>query len=230
MIQLIQFPPALGLPNASGFCLKLETWLRMAGLPYESVFTMNPSRAPKGKLPWIDDDGTPVSDSALIIDHLTRRYGIALDDHLDDAQSATALLLRRALEEHLYWCIVYFRWVDDRYWPATRAGFFGRLGAPAAWFVPVLARRGLIAQVRAAGVGRHSADDITAMARDDLEAINTVLGDKPFLFGAPSSIDACAYGMLANIALVDLDIPIRREMLGFPKLIAYCERMRQVYW
>ncbi len=30
MIRLFQFPPAMGLPNASGFCLKLETWLRMA--------------------------------------------------------------------------------------------------------------------------------------------------------------------------------------------------------
>ena len=33
MIKLFQFPPAFGLPNASPFCMKLETWLRMAGLP-----------------------------------------------------------------------------------------------------------------------------------------------------------------------------------------------------
>lgn len=29
MIQLQQFAPAFGLPNASPFCMKLETYLRM---------------------------------------------------------------------------------------------------------------------------------------------------------------------------------------------------------
>lgn len=230
MIRLFQFPPALGLPNASGFCLKLETWLRMAGLPYQSVYTLNLARAPKGKLPHIDDDGTVVSDSALIIDHLTRRHGVTLDHPLDDAQRATALLLRRTLEEHLYWCVVYFRWMDERYWPATRAGFFGALRPPVAWLVPKLARRGMVAQLRSVGMGRHTADEVTAMALDDLRAIDAVLGDKPFLFGVPSSVDASAYGMLANIALVDLDTPVKRALSEFPRLVAYCERMRQVYW
>ena len=35
MIQLYQFEPAFGLPNASPFCMKVETWLRMAALPFE---------------------------------------------------------------------------------------------------------------------------------------------------------------------------------------------------
>ena len=38
-IKLYQFPPALGLPNASPFCMKLETYLRMAGLPFENKYT-----------------------------------------------------------------------------------------------------------------------------------------------------------------------------------------------
>ena len=230
MIRLFQFPPAFGLPNASGFCLKLETWLRMAGLPYQNVYTLNLARAPKGKLPHIDDDGTPVADSALIIDHLTRRYGVTLDDRLTNGQRALALMARRTLEEHLYWCVVYFRWVDERYWPATREALFGGLGVPACWIVPPLARRGMIGQVRSAGIGRHAPDDITAMARDDLAAIDAVLGDKPFMLGEPSSLDASAYGLLANIILVDVDLPIRRAALEFPRLVAYCERMRQVYW
>ena len=57
-IKLYQFPPALELPNASPFCMKLETYLRMAGLPFESVYTLNLRRAPKGKLPFINDGGT----------------------------------------------------------------------------------------------------------------------------------------------------------------------------
>ena len=37
VIRVHQFAPALGLPNASPFCMKLETYLRMAGLPFELV-------------------------------------------------------------------------------------------------------------------------------------------------------------------------------------------------
>lgn len=128
MIRLFQFPPAMGLPNASGFCLKLETWLRMSGLPYENVYTMNLGRAPKGKLPHIvDDDGSALADSGLIIEHLKRRHGVRLDDHLDRLQQAQSLMLQRTLEEHVYWCVLHFRWADDRYWPVTREAFFGSM-------------------------------------------------------------------------------------------------------
>ena len=37
MIKLYQFKRTFGLPNMSPFCMKVETWLRMAGLEYETV-------------------------------------------------------------------------------------------------------------------------------------------------------------------------------------------------
>jgi hypothetical protein len=54
MIKLYQYAPAFGLPNASPFCLKLETWLRMTGLPFQiQPFDFRQmSKAPKGKMPF----------------------------------------------------------------------------------------------------------------------------------------------------------------------------------
>ena len=83
MIILHQFPPAFDLPNASPFCMKLELYLRMAGLPYRNRYTLELHRAPKGKLPWIDDDGTTVADSGFIIEYLKGKYGDPLDGKLD---------------------------------------------------------------------------------------------------------------------------------------------------
>ena len=98
-------------------------------------------------------------------------------------------------------------------------------------FVPALARGGMVKQVKAAGVGRHTADEITEMGMRDIDAVATVLGDKPFVFGEPSSIDATAYGMLANVVFVDVDIPFKRLIeRDYPSIVRYCERMRQVYW
>lgn len=82
MIKLHQFPPLWGLPNASPFCMKVETWLRMAALPYETAVVFNPAKAPKGKLPFITDNGKVVADSGLIIDYLKETYGDKLDGGL----------------------------------------------------------------------------------------------------------------------------------------------------
>ena len=81
MIRLYQYAPALGLPNASPFCMKLETYLRMAQLPFVApqISLRDIGRAPKGKLPYVRDGTTVLADSTLIIDHLKATYGDPLD-------------------------------------------------------------------------------------------------------------------------------------------------------
>ena len=53
MITLYQTPVAWGMPNLSPFCFKLESYLRMAGLPYTAKLAQLP-HAPKGKVPYVD--------------------------------------------------------------------------------------------------------------------------------------------------------------------------------
>ena len=60
-IKLYCFQPAGGLPDASPFVVKVMTLLKMAGLDYVGDRT-GFARAPKGKQPYIDDDGTIVAD------------------------------------------------------------------------------------------------------------------------------------------------------------------------
>ncbi len=63
-IKLFQFPRMFGIPNLSPFCCKMETWLRIAGIPYEVVDTPDPRKGPKGKLPFIDDGGIRAMESS----------------------------------------------------------------------------------------------------------------------------------------------------------------------
>ena len=60
-INLHQSPAAFGISNPSPFCMKVETYLRMIGEPFE-IKSADPRKAPKGKLPFIKDGGIVVSD------------------------------------------------------------------------------------------------------------------------------------------------------------------------
>jgi glutathione S-transferase len=75
-IKLFQFPRMFGIPNVSPFCCKLETWLRIAQVPYEVVDTPDPRVGPNGKLPFIEDAGMRIPDSSFIVDHLVKTRGV----------------------------------------------------------------------------------------------------------------------------------------------------------
>jgi glutathione S-transferase len=231
MITLHQFPPALGLPNASPFCLKLELYLRMAGLPYRNAYTLELHKAPKGKLPWIDDDGTAVADSGLIIDYLKRKYGDPLDAGLNPEQRALALAITRLIEEHLYWAVLYDRWITPQGWAMTRPAFFGTLPRPLRAIVPLVARRGIRAELQGHGMGRHAPEQIHALGVADVDALAVLLDGQEFVLGAQVSlVDAIATAFLANILMVPLETPIKSAAAGHANLVAYCRRMAGQYF
>ena len=81
-LRVFTFGPDWGLPTVGPFALKLLAWLKLAGIPYEQVIEANPRKGPKGKNPWIELDGERIGDSEVVIDLLSRRYGVSLDDGL----------------------------------------------------------------------------------------------------------------------------------------------------
>jgi glutathione S-transferase len=226
MIKLYQFPPVFGR-NISPFTLKVETWLRLAELRYQVVAIRNPGQGPKGKLPFIeDDDGTFVADSSLIIAHLSRTRGIDLDADLDPVQRAQALALQRLFEDHFYFVGVWSRWVDPEGWQSFGPAVFGSLPPPLRQSIAAFVRRKVRNDLHAQGLGRHSRDELYAMGRSDLQAIATLLGDRPyFATDRPTTIDAVAYGCLANTLLVPIETELKRIAESFPNLVAWTEAM-----
>ncbi|TSA06367.1 MAG: glutathione S-transferase family protein, partial [Comamonadaceae bacterium] len=167
MIKLYQFEPAFGLANASPFCMKLETYLRMAALPFEIPCTSlrHLQKAPKGKMPYIEDEGRTLADTTFIIDYRKTRYGDPLDGWMDATQRAVALAFQRLLEENLYWAVVYTRWVEPQGWELTKAAFFTKMPAPLKWLVPPLERLGIIKALHGHGLGSHSREEGMAIGK-----------------------------------------------------------------
>lgn len=232
MIELYQFPTAYGLPNLSPFCMKVETYLRMASLPYRVHWKSAPFGTPKGKLPFIRDGETCVADSSFIIEYLKARYGDPLDAWLTPGDRASALALQRLMEEHLYWAVLHLRWIDDANWPGTRQAFFGGLPPMLRAIIPVVARRGMRRELHGHGMGRHSQEEIVALANADVAALASHLGDKSYMMGErPCTLDAIAHAFLANLLWVPLQHnPIQAHALTHANLEAYCRRMKARYF
>jgi glutathione S-transferase len=218
------------LPDTSPFVLKTEVQLQMAGLAYARVSAI-PPQAPKGKLPYIDDHGVVVTDSTFIRAHVERTCGIDLDAGLDAVQRAQAWAIERMLEDHLYFAMVWFRWLEP--------GNFAKGPAHFADSAPEDQRervRGELqarkqAELHAQGLGRHAPAEIAQLGIRSIDALAVLLGDKPWLMGeAPSAVDATAFGMLACVLTPFFDTPLRRAAQAHANLTAYVARLMQRYY
>lgn len=230
MITVYSFGPFFGLPDASPFVLKAMTLLKIAGLRYAENHG-GYSCAPKGKLPYIDDDGTLVADSTFIRFHLERKYGVDFDAGLSAEQRAAGWAIEKMLEEHFYWTLVHARWIDDANFAKSAGQFFDAVPAPIRPLVKALVRRKIAGNLKAQGIGRHSRDEIAELGRRDIDALATLLGDKPFLFGdAPCGADATAFAFVAESLAPEIDSPIRAATLAHADLVAYRDRMLSAYF
>lgn len=232
MIQLFVAGSGWGVPfaTAAPFPLKLETWLRMAEVPYELVIENNAGRGPKNKTPWIVDGGVRMGDSELIIEHLGRRRGIDLDAHLTVLERAQALAWRRTFEEHYHQIYEHELFLGAG--GDTRLREYAR-GLPPLLrpIFPVVLRTSLRRQLYARGIGRHTSREIIAMGQADLDAANSFLEGKRFFFGdEPSSVDATAFGFLAASVYVEGDNPLFSYAASLDHLVAYCQQMRTRFY
>lgn len=225
-IKLFQFPRMFGIPNVSPFCCKLETWLRIAGIPYDVVDTPDPRKGPKGKVPFIEDGGVRIADTSLIIDHLKKTRGVDPDARLDASQRAIALLLQRTLEEHYAFVLAYTHLVRDEGWRHTSTRF-DSVPAIVRPLVTRLVRGRVKDMLWKQGLLRHSEQDIVEAAVRDWRAVLAVMSDGPFFFGhEPAGVDAIVFGTLATSILTPIESPIRDFLRAQPRLVAYAERMR----
>jgi hypothetical protein len=89
VIKLHQPEPALGVPNLSSFCVKLETWFRMINIKYKIVPCANPSEGPKGEIPFVSITGDLMGDSELIIRRIAKERDLGLSPGMSPNDLAT---------------------------------------------------------------------------------------------------------------------------------------------
>jgi glutathione S-transferase len=226
MIVLHTLPGAWELTSLSPFCTKLETWLRLAELPFE-VRAAEHRRAPKGKCPFVESEGCLIGDSQLIIHRLSAQHGVTLDAWLTPAQHHAGHALRRMLEEGTYFGLGHARWQHEAGWQLYQHAFRALMPPLVRDVVPRLIRRAMIKALRAQGTGRHGFTEIQAMIRADMETLAAQLGAQDFLFGArPCTYDAVAYAFVEGFLGFPVPSPAGDWVRAHAALVAYRERIR----
>ena len=232
MITLYAFGPAFGVADPSPFVLKIDAFMRLNGIEFESRSSFKSLQsAPKGKLPYIKDGDKIIADSFFIQKHLTEKFKLNIDELITPEQHAQAHFISKATEESLYWCVVYFRWIYAKNWPIVKHEFFSKMPFPLKVIAPFFARKSVKSALHGHGLGRHSEQEILMIAQNHLEAISTLLGENSYCFGdQPSSLDATVYAFLAEIYLVSLKSTLSELSSNYHNLKKYCELFQAKYY
>ena len=231
-VRIVGMKPIWGLRSPSPFCLKLETWLRMAGIPYDSISLNRPPQSKTGKVPYmLLDNGATLADSNVIIRTLARERGIELGPEQSPEEQARAHAILRMVEESLYFAAVWERWMLPEFWPITRDGYFGTLAGPLRTLFAGLVRHKLKTTLYGQGMLRYEPDEIATRAVSDIRALSALLGQRAFFQGEHAGVvDAAVYGALANLLGFPEQTPLKTAVEACPNLAAFCRRIESVYW
>jgi len=230
-LRVWKLPPMWGAPSPSPFVVKLETWLRMANVPYEVAHLRRPPRSKTGKIPYVTlPSGEVLSDSSLIIERLSADREIDLDAGLDAHQRAVGHAVRRMVEEGMYFIGLYERWVGVGYAHSAR-DYFAYLPAPLRFVLPKLIHARMRRATHGQGVGRLSDEERLSKAEADIAAIAAILGDNDYILGPrPSNVDATVFGFAWTMSSNPYASSPGDAIKSDARMRRYFDRMKARYW
>ena len=231
MIKLIQYPRAKNFPNFSPFCVKLETYLKMAEIPYEIQFSYENKKFPRHKLPVIQDENKMITDTSFIIDYLRDKFESNVDANLSDEQDAMAEFIQRTIEDHMIPMLMMWRWCDEDTWPAWRDQIYALAPAFVRTLIPPLVHKHMKKRLWHHGVARYPKEERVVKLDHSLKALSYVLGKQDFVFGdQPCSTDAIVFAVIGNIYF-DPSLEDAADILeNYPNLIEHMKRMLERYY
>ncbi len=226
MITVHGFGAAFGLPDPSAFVTKVHVLLKMANLPFEAT-DRDFNKAPKGKVPYINDNGMLIGDSTLIRFYLEDHYKIDFDHNLQQNERSTTWAFEKMLDEQLYFILLYERWIVPENFAVINKQFFGSLPPVIRTLVPWIVLKKMRKTLHFQGTGRHTRDDMLRLGIQSIKALSDFLGEKSYFGGtSPCALDASAYSFISGILCRVFNTPLRDEAEKHINLVNYSERMR----
>ena len=227
MIELYKFGPAFGLRETGPFVLKTLAYMKLAGIPFTEQVQGDPRKAPKKKIPYINDEGVEIGDSTFILKYLKSKFGDPLAEGLNEEQLAKGHAVKVMLEERTYWSgMIYPRWVKKDHHKLIADTFFGEIPSFLRMTIFGFVVKGVVKAAEGHGIARHTDAEIFDLGLDDIKTVEALLGNQDFMLGAkPAEVDATVYAFLHGMSAEVFPTPIQAHIRGSKRLMAYLERM-----
>ncbi len=230
MITLYKFGEAFGLPDASPFVTKAEILLKMAGLDYKSDFD-GFGEAPRGKLPYLKDDGEIVADSTLIRLHIEDKYSFDFDVDLDERQRGLAWAVEKLMEDNLYWTMLSQRWMHEGNFDFGPSMFFEAVPEPGRAEMIDASKKKIARTLSGQGTGLHSEEEKYQLAIRTINHAAAILGKNNYIMGAnPCGADGFIFAILAGVSAKGFDTPLIGAVDAHGNLVDYLARMHSRYF
>jgi glutathione S-transferase len=226
MLQLHTFGPHFDMPDGSPFCIKALLLMKLSRLPYETK-QMNFKKAPKGKAPYLVDEGVTIADSHFIMKHLESKHDVDFSGGYGAEKLAIGWAAARMMEEHMYFLNGYERWmVDENFWKGP-IQFFKEVPAPIRPLIARIVRKKAGKTHQAQGLGRHTDDERFELAEGNLVAVETLLGTHKYILGDKvSGADASVFPFIWTASTPYFKSRIADYVRTRPVLEAYLVRMK----
>ncbi|GMS99839.1 hypothetical protein PENTCL1PPCAC_22014, partial [Pristionchus entomophagus] len=236
-VYLFTYPRCRRIPNISPWSLKMETWLRLARIPYTAIATFSKGKSIKSSLPFVEVNGRQMADSAIIIETLKVEFGKSLDHSLSSDEVSRCRAITALVEEQMTPCLMVLLLPDVEYLVSDEA-WGPHLGRGlTGWFrrrrMERRMRRQIASSVDIRGAGRHSYAELTDLIKEALDALSTLLGDRPYFTGASSStIDATVFGHVACLVYAPTPDGVLTDYVRItrPTIGKFIERMKETFW
>ncbi|KEG15051.1 hypothetical protein DQ04_00201040 [Trypanosoma grayi] len=200
-VHLLSFQRWELAPSVSPPCTKVETFLRLAKIPYEVHVVQDTSVSPTECPSCIVHNGRRIEDFNAI-EYLTTEFQVEMDQVLTEEQKAIGTLIKSMLEYESR--VAYYLTItgDGAHCVVSHAArVFGLPRVLVMLFVWKL--RGKVLRIAdLVGLSPSKAQYEAEYLRD-FQAIEHIIGDKAFLFGdTPSSLDCGVYAALLPIVML----------------------------
>ncbi len=230
MITLYGSSPMFGLPQASAFVAKAELLLKLSGQAYEGA-KADLRKAPKGKMPYIKDNGVIIADSAFIRMHLEKKYGIDFSGGYSAREQGVGWALNALLEDHIYWLNIQDRWMDDENFFKGPVQFFNDAPAIIRSLIVKMVRKQVRKNIHAHGLGRHTAEERLELGKKAVDSVSNILGGNAYALGdRVCGTDASVYGMMSSLSCAYFRSEIGEYARTKTNIMNYLKRMTAEFY
>lgn len=222
-LLIYQHPPWNNIPSPLPSCVKIETYCRITGIPYENVHKPGTDQ----KLPYIEYQGELKKHN--LVNFLNSKFEVDADDGLNEVEKALSRAFQCMAEENTFWSLMFYRWVDNF---AETKKYFKGLDVVRKNVRPKLDQGKCVKCLEAHEIGKNNKEDIYAIGVGDLRAFSAFLGDKEFFMGSQAStIDCTMFGLLSCLLHTAENSPMAKIVNEELKnLVEFCNRMKHNYW